>query len=284
MIETRTRALVLRTYDHGESDRLVHLYTESFGRVAAIAKGARRSRLRVPGTLEILTVLDTRIVDPPRSQLMRLEGARVASPFEGLVNDLGRFAIGCQLLELLNRFTGEREASPELFRFAVGVLGVLSHEVPDRLLALLVLTKTLARLGYRPQLARCAGCGLEIGSGRAGFQPREGGAVCDDCRDPADETVHPRILLALEAGIRAPLCDRGQLALSGPDLCRACVLLERFFRFHIGLELKTEAFLGAVLPIDRLDGRARRADTAPTSEPRTGSDGCSGWPAGDAVE
>ena len=42
-IEHRTRALVLRTFDQGESDRVVHLYSEALGRIAAIAKGARRS-------------------------------------------------------------------------------------------------------------------------------------------------------------------------------------------------------------------------------------------------
>ena len=86
MPEYRTRALVLRTFDQGESDRLVHLYTESLGRVSAIAKGARRSRRRFPGTLEILTVLDVRIVDPPRSSLMRIEGAKLVEPFERLGN------------------------------------------------------------------------------------------------------------------------------------------------------------------------------------------------------
>ena len=128
MQEIRTRALVLRCFDQRESDRLIHLYTESCGRVSVIAKGARRSRRRFPGVLEILTLLDVRIVDPPRASMMRLEGARLAAPFEGLVNDLGRYAIACQLLELLDRLTGEREANPELFHFAVGVLDVLRVE------------------------------------------------------------------------------------------------------------------------------------------------------------
>ena len=76
--EYRTRALVLRTFDQGESDRVVHLYTETHGRVGAIAKGARRSKRRFPGTLEILSLIDVRLVDPPRAQLMRLESAKLS--------------------------------------------------------------------------------------------------------------------------------------------------------------------------------------------------------------
>jgi len=113
MSELRTKALVLRAFDFGESDRLVHLYAEQLGRVSAIAKGAKRSRRRFPGTLEILTVIDVRIVDPPRSSLMRLEGAKLVEPFEGLVNDTARFGIACVLCELLDRATGDRQAQPD---------------------------------------------------------------------------------------------------------------------------------------------------------------------------
>ena len=117
MAEIRTRALVLRCYDQRESDRLVHLYSEDEGRISAIAKGARRSRRRFPGLLEILTLIDARLVDPPRASLMRLEGARLVQPFEGLVNDLGRYAIACQLAELLDR--AKSQPAPPLYKYEV---------------------------------------------------------------------------------------------------------------------------------------------------------------------
>ena len=244
MAEIRTQALVLRTFDHGESDRLVHLFTERCGRVSAIAKGAKRSRRRFPGTLEILTLADVRLVDPPRASLMRLESARQVKPFDGFVNDLGRFAIGCQLLELLDRFTGEREAHAELFRFARGALGVLRDEPPDRLLALLLRAKTLAWMGYRPQLLECAQCGTVLGRGaQVGFEPRQGGAVCADCAELPEVWVSAALLAALERGIRSPLRARGDLALTPAHVGLATRLLDRFFVFHVGLELRSAPFL-----------------------------------------
>ena len=274
MAEIRTRALVLRCFDQRESDRLVHLYTEREGRVSVIAKGARRSRRRFPGTLEILTVLDTRIVDPPRASMMRLEGARLVTPFEGLVNDLGRYAIACQLLEVLDRVTGEREANPELFRFAVGVLDVLRGERADRLLALLILTKTLARLGYRPLLSSCAVCGdpLAAGARGVGFEARHGGAVCGRCRAGEGSTVGARLLLALDAGVRSPLRTRDRLGLSAQDVRRAELLLERFFRFHIGLELRSTPFLREVVRawLDATPSAGENAPSPPPGGPRRG--------------
>ncbi len=264
-LEYRTRALVLRTFDQGESDRLVHLYTEALGRVSAIAKGARRSKRRFPGTLELFSLLDVRLVDPPRSSLLRLEGARLARPFEPLAADLGRYGIGCMFCELLDRLTGEHESNPDLFRFAVGALDVLCSEKPDRLLATLLLAKTLARLGYHPQLVRCSRCGEALGDApRVAFDAREGGAVCRTCGGPESPEVPAHVLAALETGIRSPLRERGQLGLGLDEVRQADALVWRFFRFHVGLELRSEAFLRL-----SLEPRTGAIDTAPARAPST---------------
>ncbi|HTO53122.1 MAG TPA: DNA repair protein RecO [Myxococcota bacterium] len=273
-VEHRTRALVLRTFDQGESDRVVHLYTEALGRISAIAKGARRSKRRFPGTLEILSLVDVRLVDPPRAVLARLEGAKLVRAFEGVPANLARFAIACQFLELLNRATPERQAQPELFHFATGVLDVLDGETPDELLALLVLAKTLARLGYRPQLVRCALCGNDLPAegARVAFVPGHGGAVCRACGGIEDARISLRLLRGLEAGLRQPLRARHELGLQPRDVALAARLVERFFRFHIGFELRSEGFLRRVFAdridgADSVDGDSGREDTAPPSDP-----------------
>jgi DNA repair protein RecO (recombination protein O) len=261
--EYRTRCLVLRTFDQGESDRVVHLYTETHGRVSAIAKGARRSKRRFPGTLEILSLIDVRLVDPPRAQLMRLEGAKLVGAFEGITANLARYAIACQFLELLDRLTAEREAHPDLFHFAVGVLEVLREAEADRLLAVLVLAKTLARLGFRPQLTRCAVCGNEPPASLAqvAFLPAQGGAVCRACAGVAEGVVPLRLLRALEAGLRAPLRARGELGLSARDVERVELLVERFFRFQIGTDLRSAAFLRqALADVEKSPGESRAVD------------------------
>jgi DNA repair protein RecO (recombination protein O) len=264
--EHRTRALVLRTFDQNESDRLVHLYTEDIGRVAAIAKGARRSRRRFPGALELFSLCDVRLVAPPRSSLMRLEAARLARPLEGLSADLLRYAIACHFVELLDRLTAEGEANPELFGFAAGVLEVLCDERPDRLLALLVLTKTLARLGYRPQLGGCAACGAALDGPLSAFGARHGGALCSACAPPGSIGVATELLAALERGLRSPLRERAALGLQPDAIARAERLLGDFFRFHVGFEPRSAGFLSFALERAeeerRVDGAGRPRNTA----------------------
>src|SRR5262245_47224864 len=122
MTEHRTQALVLRSFDHAESNRVMHFYSEKLGRIGAIAKGARRSRRRFPGALELLSVSELRVTVSPRASLLWLESARLERSFPELVDELGRFAIACQLAEMLERCTAESDGNPRLYRFAIGVL------------------------------------------------------------------------------------------------------------------------------------------------------------------
>src|SRR6202142_4711914 len=51
----KTDAIVLRSLRYGEADRILHLYPPQRGRLAAIAKGVRRTRSRFGGRLEPFT-------------------------------------------------------------------------------------------------------------------------------------------------------------------------------------------------------------------------------------
>jgi DNA repair protein RecO (recombination protein O) len=260
--EHRTRAIVLRTVDQGESDRRLHLYTERLGRVSAIAKGARRSRRRFPGALELFTALDATLVESPRTGLLRVDSAAVEQSFEGLGKDVGRYTIACEFVEILDRAGADRQSHPDLFRFALGVLDVLDEARPDRLLALLVRAKTFARLGFRPELGSCAACGEPLGPevARVAFSVRAGGAVLGGCASPEDDPVSTDLLRALDAGLRTPLRERARLGLTPRGVERAEELLDRFFRFHVGLELRSGASVRAIV---RLDAREPRANAAP---------------------
>jgi DNA repair protein RecO (recombination protein O) len=47
-----TEAIVLSRFDYGEADRILTLITPSGGKIKAIAKGIRRQKSRIGGSLE----------------------------------------------------------------------------------------------------------------------------------------------------------------------------------------------------------------------------------------
>ena len=74
-----TAAIVLRTVDYGEADRVVTLFTRDHGKLSALARGARKSVKRFGAALGLFGVGEAVLVDKPNVELATLErfdGAR----------------------------------------------------------------------------------------------------------------------------------------------------------------------------------------------------------------
>jgi DNA repair protein RecO (recombination protein O) len=257
MQKIATEALVLRAVDLGESDRVVHLLTPETGRIAAIAKGARRSVKRFPGTLDFFNRLNVQIERKKGvAQLARLEHARLIRAFHGIRENAGRFALGCYLLELLDRLApegGRRGDLAALYRFALDALAAIDTLPPAPRLRALLELRLLAAVGLRPELATCVRCGRPIATPRAQFWIAEGGAICDACTAPHEQgiPIHLGTLRALEQSLAFPFASTGRIALGELALREAQTVIGRFLRFHVGVELRSEGFLR-----ERLEGRS----------------------------
>jgi len=54
----RDKAVVLRTYDLREADRIIVMMTENYGKVRAVAKGVRKTKSKFGARLEPLSHID----------------------------------------------------------------------------------------------------------------------------------------------------------------------------------------------------------------------------------
>ena len=250
---SETEALILRSVDFGESDRILHLLTPGSGRLTAIAKGARRSVRRFGGTLDLFNHLRVEVDFGRRTSMARLDQARLIGSFEPLRVDSGRFALGCYLLELFDRLApegGNRADMRRLFDFALGALRTIATWEPSLRLRTLLELRALDALGLRPELRDCVRCGESAGrNAEVDFHVADGGAVCGACAPRMEGLlrVHLGTLRALEQGLRLDFDRLDRLGMGGRSLDEAQQLLSRFQRFHVGVELRSEQFLDRIL-------------------------------------
>ncbi|MCP5065690.1 MAG: DNA repair protein RecO [bacterium] len=257
-----TEALILRSVDFGESDLILHLLTPDTGRLTVIANGARRSKKRFPGTLDFFNHLDVQIGRRRPTSMARLEHARLRRTLLGLRSDPRRFALGCYLLELLDRLApegGARIDHHRLFAFGLGSLELIDQRSPDAGLRVLLEVRALDVLGLGPELAHCVRCG-EVPDGNAGpvgFHVGDGGPCCSRCLSEGQHllSVHVGTLRALQQSRSLATGQLGRLALRGAVLEEARVLVARFLRFHLGLDLRSVGFLDAQLTPMESSGR-----------------------------
>jgi DNA repair protein RecO (recombination protein O) len=266
-----TEALILRSVDFGESDRILHLLVPEAGRLTAIAKGARRSMRRFAGTLDLFNHLRVRIAWQRPGRMSRLDQARLLRGFAPLRSDAARFALGCYLLELLDRLApegAERAEAARLFAFALSALEWIAARPPTPELRVWLELRALDALGLRPELRACVRCGREPGPRDASlFHVAEGGPLCGACAAPHEALlrIERGTLRALEQGLRLPAATLDRLVLPARARAEAEDLLLRFSRFHVGVELASERFLREMLPPANgagARGTARRASRA----------------------
>lgn len=252
-------ALLLRAVEFGESDRIVHLLTAGAGRLTAIAKGARRSRRRFPGTLDLFNHLAIEARSRPHTSMAFLERARLLNPFLGLRADSARYALASFLTEMLDRLSPEGATGPEaerLFAYATESLSLIERVRPTATLRLLLELRGFDALGLRPELGRCVRCGRipteKVAlDHQAHFHVPDGGIVCSACALRLDGLVPVEFgtLRALELGMSSPPERLAEITLDSTALAQAGRLVFRFQRFHIGIELRSERYLDETIPI-----------------------------------
>jgi DNA repair protein RecO (recombination protein O) len=178
----RTEGIVLQGWDLGEHDRLVALYTREHGRLAAVARGARRLRSRFAGALELFTWGDVVGFEREGRGLVRLDHFDIRQPFRRLRDDLECLGQGARMIEAVARLTAERDAQPVCFALLLRGLRALDAGVAPARVQLAFTLRLLDLLGHRPRLDRCGRCGRPVGTQGIAFDATEGCVICGSCR------------------------------------------------------------------------------------------------------
>lgn len=181
----KAEALVLRTRPLGEADKIVTLFTQSEGKISAVARGARRVRSRLLGGTQLF-MHGCFLLFRGRS-LDTLSQVEVATSFRFLREDLVAMAQASYIAELVDLLIEEREPVEDLFALVLATWHWLAAGTNSTLALRAFEVRAMAALGYQPVLAACAVCGGPL-AGRTGFSAAAGGAVCRRC----EAEVRPR--------------------------------------------------------------------------------------------
>jgi DNA repair protein RecO (recombination protein O) len=188
----RTPAIILKRRDLGEADRLLTLLTPHFGKVSAVAKGARKLTSHKTGHVELFTRADM-LIHRGRD-LDIVAQAEMTAPYLQLREDLTRGAYANYCVELLDRFTQEGEDdNGRLFGLLDETLDRLCVDDDPRLAVRYYELHLLDLVGFRPELYRCIVGGEAIQPEDQYFSYAGGGAICP--RDAAQGTSPTPIAL-----------------------------------------------------------------------------------------
>lgn len=153
-----TKGIVLRETETKETDKILTLLTDTYGKIPVIARGARRKNSKYAACAQSLAWSEWTLYQKG-GWYYASEGSTLEL-WNGLRSDLDAVALAFYLAELTEAVTTEETPAPELLRHLLNGLYALSAlRRPPALVKPAFEFKLLCLAGYEPLADSCAYCG-----------------------------------------------------------------------------------------------------------------------------
>jgi len=194
MSNEKTEGIVIRQVDFSETSRVVTWFTRDWGKIATMAKGAKRLKGPFEAAIDLLSHCRIVFIRKVSSTLDLLTQADLVSKFQLEDRDLTGLYGGYYIAELLDRMFEDYDPHPELFDFTIECLERIGSR-PDPKNELIRYELFLLReIGHLPRWDVCIACEKPLKeNGPYEFWLSQGGLLCQECqkseyrRNPVDD-------------------------------------------------------------------------------------------------
>lgn len=152
MKQVVTNAIVLRRINYQEADRIVTFLTPDQGKITAIAKGVRKSKSKLAGSIELFGTSQITIL-PGKGDMGTLISARLIKNYGNIVKNFQRTQLGYEILKLINKNI-EIEGDEEIYELLNSSLDFLNEpKIKLELIKFWFSLKFLILMGHSPNLS-----------------------------------------------------------------------------------------------------------------------------------
>ena len=259
----KTDGIVLSDYELGDQDKIITLLSDRYGKIRAVAKGARRLKSRFAPAVQMLSYITAVLYKSKRIEVDTFNECKINSSFLGIRNELIRLAYGYYSVELIMKFIRGAETPPFLFDLVLRMLFLLER-IPKEGLPILMRSfelKMLTILGYRPYLAGCVECHSRVEKSRqVYFSGYEGGILCPNCsRKKTGELISFKTIQWMKF-LRTISQDKlAHLRVSQKVREELKVIPESYIPNRLGEEIMSYSFIEAVGALEREVNTSKKA-------------------------
>jgi DNA repair protein RecO (recombination protein O) len=241
----KTRAIVIKSMNLSESDRLVTFMTESHGKVKCVAKGARKIKNQFWGALEPMSLINLIYFGKEHQSLFRLNNSDIIESFQTIRDDFGKLYTGIYFLDLINAMILEGHREPKVFSLLYQALAALDQQTELEALRRLFEIRLLSLSGYKPQLEHCIFCRKGPENGLIPFSFAHNGILCKSCSNRARVDIQfstgTRNYIKKLLDVEIKTCER--LKFPKAQMDEIGKVTHRLVLSHLGRELKSYPFI-----------------------------------------
>lgn len=238
----QTHAILLAARDYSDADRMVTLFSTEYGKLNAVAYGARSARSRLAGAVQPFAHVELGL--QAGKHLDTIKQCEIITSFREIREDLTVMAYASLLAEIVMEFWPEREPQPEVFELLLAAFQLISARNP-RIVALATAWHLMQLAGFEPVLERCAVCGGEVAF-PAVFSSQAGGIVCSRCHKTGQTEFSAAHKTFLEQLLGLNWENPGHFKVNSLVLAQTEKCLHEFLAYRMEKPLKSLAFIRSI--------------------------------------
>lgn len=235
-------AIVLRSFDVGDQDKIVIFFSRDRGLLRGIAKGARKLGNRFGSCLEPMSLIKLYYYEKERNELLTLSQSDLLESFFELHRDFRTSSTLSYFAELIEGFFPSRAREDLLFRLLLSALRAIKSGGDLKILTRYFEAWFLQINGLLPDLRRCQRCRRQL-EGQAWLSPKMDGVRCSGCASEKKCPVLPVVSAFIEWARKNSPPHEGVKFFTAEQLEAVGETLQSMIIFHLEKEPKSLHFL-----------------------------------------
>jgi DNA repair protein RecO (recombination protein O) len=229
----KDRAVILRTYDFGETSVVAVALTREHGKVRLLAKGARASRSPFAGMLRTGGIGDIVLYYRPERGLQLLREASASGPPGRPREDFVTLCLYQAGLEVVDASIVDRESDASTFDALEDFAVTLFASAAPWSVFFALEVKLLKSLGVLPAIESCGRCGDAIDGGPCTVEPASGTVSCRRCGAGGALELSTTAAAMLRRMAEESFGCIGEVELGGRERAEIGRLLHNLFLHHV---------------------------------------------------
>jgi DNA repair protein RecO (recombination protein O) len=238
----KTSAFILRYLSYSESDLIVTFYSNDFGKVKGIAKGAKKSKKRFVNVFEPFSLTKIIFSRKKSDSLAFINSCEIINHYSDIREDLEKTLTASYFTDLTDHFSPEGKVNRKIFDLLNNFLLLLSEEKVTEATLRFFEMRLLMLAGFEPALDHCVQCKAPVTNGESYyFYPREGGIKCAACAEPEryEQPISTGTVRTLLLGKEMDINKIKLVNLSSASATECRSILIGFITHVLGREIKS---------------------------------------------
>lgn len=223
----KSDAIVMKTVDYSESSIIATLFTKEKGKIAVIAKGARKPKNKFAAFLVVGQLLEVVVYNKESRSVQTLSDVSYSRKLNSFRIDIEKMALMMMTLELSNQVLHDNEVNIPLFNFLMKTLVWVDKQtdVPVQLFPYLQL-----------RIAEYIGIGVQYMNSEdsnGGYLNISSGLLSPQKEDDHAERLSSLQFAFIKKSLHSANASVLRIVMSPSELKKLIQILDKYFIYHV---------------------------------------------------